>query len=204
MASRRTWIWIVLIFLGICVTAMMAVAGAGIYFVSSHIDFKSTTMSDAGRTFEEVKASFKEQKPLFEIDSYEHAKALRPLASLSDGQSRNGLESEDGTMRIVPVVTNQPTLSQPDCAAMMEKVRDFRRRVVQSWSGPAPEVMVTGRSAYVAEIAASMQRDISVTSTISILSVTALFYFGFRRLIPGFCRGGTPDSSGRSPESTRR
>jgi hypothetical protein len=82
MASRRTWIWIVLIFLGICVTAMMAVAGAGIYFVSSHIDFKTTTMSDAGRTFEEVKASFKEQKPLFEIDSYERAKALRPLSEI--------------------------------------------------------------------------------------------------------------------------
>jgi predicted RND superfamily exporter protein len=112
------------------------------------------------------------------------AKALRPLASLSSGQSRNGLESEDGTMRIVPVVTNQPTLSQPDCAALMDTVHDFRRRVVQSWSGPAPEVLVTGRSAYVAEIAASMQRDISVTSTISILAVTALFYFGFRRLFP--------------------
>ena len=34
MSSRRTWIWIVVIVLGLCVTAMMAVAGAGIYFAT--------------------------------------------------------------------------------------------------------------------------------------------------------------------------
>jgi uncharacterized protein len=112
------------------------------------------------------------------------SKALRPLATLANGQNRNVLESPDGTMRLVPVVTNQASLAQPDCAALMDQVHDFRRRVTASWSGPAPEVMVTGRSAYVAEIAGSMQRDISVTSTISILAVTALFYFGFRRLFP--------------------
>lgn len=112
------------------------------------------------------------------------AKALKPLANLSNGQNRSSLESEDGTMRIIPVVTNQPTLSQPDCAALMDKVHDFQKRVVAAWSGPAPEILVTGRSAYVAEIAASMQWDISITSTISIFAVTALFYFGFRRLFP--------------------
>jgi hypothetical protein len=82
MSSRRTWIWIVVIVLGLCVTAMMAVAGAGIYFVSNHIDLKSTTVGDAGKTFDEVRASFKEQKPLFEIDSFERAKAVRPLSEI--------------------------------------------------------------------------------------------------------------------------
>ena len=112
------------------------------------------------------------------------AKALKPLANLSNGQSRSSLEAEDGTLRIVPVVTSQPSLSQPDCAAMMDKVHDFQKRVIAGWPGPAPEILVTGRTAYVAEIAASMQWDISVTSTISIFAVTALFYFGFRRLFP--------------------
>src|SRR5688572_31512409 len=111
-------------------------------------------------------------------------KALQPLATLSNGQNRTGLESEDGTMRLVPVVTNQPTLSQPDCAAMMEQVGSFRQRVVASWGEGAPEILVTGRTPFVAEIAGSMQRDVQVTSTISILAVTALFYFGFRRLFP--------------------
>jgi len=82
MSSRRTWIWIVVIVLGLCVTAMMAVAGAGIYFVSNHIDFKQTNVSDVGRTFDEVRATFKEQKPLFEIDSFERAKAVRPLSEI--------------------------------------------------------------------------------------------------------------------------
>ena len=111
-------------------------------------------------------------------------KALRPLASLSNGQSRSGLESEDATMRLVQVVTNQPTLSQPDCAALMAQVDVFRQKVLASWSGKAPEILVTGRTPFVAEIAASMKRDVQVTSTISILAVTALFYFGFRRLFP--------------------
>jgi uncharacterized protein len=111
-------------------------------------------------------------------------KALQPLASLSNGGNRTGLESEDGTMRLIPVVTNQPTLSQPDCAALMAQVEGFKQRVLESWSAPAPEILVTGRSPFVAQIAGSMQRDISVTSTISILAVTGLFYFGFRRLIP--------------------
>ena len=82
MSLRRTWIWIVVIVLGLCVTAMMAVAGAGIYFVSNHIDFKQTNVSDVGRTFDEVRATFKEQKPLFEIDSFERAKAVRPLSEI--------------------------------------------------------------------------------------------------------------------------
>ncbi len=82
MASRRTWIWIVVIFFGVCVLGLMATAGAGIYFVASHIDMSSSTTTDAARAFDSVKATFKDQKPLFEIDSYERAKAARPLAEL--------------------------------------------------------------------------------------------------------------------------
>ncbi|HYN10196.1 MAG TPA: hypothetical protein VES67_22610 [Vicinamibacterales bacterium] len=82
MASRRKWIWIVVIFLGVCVIALMAVAGAGVYFVANHFDMKASSSTDAGRSFEEIKATFKEQKPLFEIDSFERAKAVRPIEDL--------------------------------------------------------------------------------------------------------------------------
>ena len=37
MALRKKWIWIVVIFLGMCVVGLMAVAGAGVYFVASAI-----------------------------------------------------------------------------------------------------------------------------------------------------------------------
>jgi hypothetical protein len=82
MTPLRKWIWIAVIFFGICVVALMAIAGAGVYFVASHIDMKSSTTSDAGRAFDAVKSTFKEQKPLFEIDSQERAKAARPIAEI--------------------------------------------------------------------------------------------------------------------------
>jgi hypothetical protein len=80
MTPLRKWIWIFVIFFGLCVVALMAVAGAGVYFVASHIDMESSTTSDASRSFDGIKAAFKEQKPLFEIDSQERAKAARPLS----------------------------------------------------------------------------------------------------------------------------
>jgi len=92
------------------------------------------------------------------------------------------MTSPDGRSRIVPVVTNQPGLSADDCRELMNKVRafveEFRKR-----SG-APTISVTGRSAYVDEISSSMQRDIAVTSFISIAAVTLLFWFSFRSLVP--------------------
>jgi hypothetical protein len=82
MALRKKWIWIVVIFLGVCVVGLMAVAGAGVYFVAKHIEMETSTTTDAGRSFDAVRATFKDQKPLFEIDSYERAKAARPLDEL--------------------------------------------------------------------------------------------------------------------------
>jgi predicted RND superfamily exporter protein len=66
----------------------------------------------------------------------------------------------------------------------MAKVEDFQKRVVASWDGPAPKILVTGRTAYVAQMSVSMERDIKTTSTISILAVSALFFLGFRRIMP--------------------
>jgi predicted RND superfamily exporter protein len=113
-------------------------------------------------------------------------KALGPLNAGGDLEKVRSLRSADGRLRIVPVVTNQPSLDQPACAEIMQRVNRFRERVRAEWkgSGPAPEILVTGRTAYVAEIADSMQRDIQLTSTVSILAVSALFYFGFRRVLP--------------------
>src|SRR5262245_43456887 len=90
---------------------------------------------------------------------------LKPLNAGGDLEKGPTLMSADGSFRIVPVVTNQPTLDQATCAALMEQVNQFKQRVRADWKGanPAPEILVTGRSAYVAEIADSMQRDIQIT-----------------------------------------
>lgn len=111
--------------------------------------------------------------------------AMKPMATVSSIESGRSLSSEDGTLAIVPVVTSQPSLSQVDCRLLMEQVDAFVTRVRASWPGAAaPEVLVTGRSAYVAQISASMKRDVQVTSTVSIVMVASLFYLGFRRLLP--------------------
>jgi predicted RND superfamily exporter protein len=110
--------------------------------------------------------------------------AMKPLASIYGVDRGQALASPDGTVKVVPVVTTQKTLDQPECKALMEQVQRFKSRVLRSWSGAAPAIHVTGRSAYVAEISSSMERDIAVTSMLSIGSVSALFFLGFRRVMP--------------------
>ncbi|MHA3770814.1 MMPL family transporter [Verrucomicrobiota bacterium sgz303538] len=116
-------------------------------------------------------------------------KAMRPMTNIYGMEKGQTLASQDGTLKLFPVVTNQPSLSQPDCKAIMTQVEAFRQRIRSEWkgSGAAPEVLVTGRTAYVAQIAESMESDVQVTSTISIFIVTCLFFVGFRRFLPPLC-----------------
>lgn len=90
------------------------------------------------------------------------------------------LISPDGTAIIVPTISNQMDSSADACRALMPKVREFMRTAAPDGC----KVMVTGRSAYVEEISTSMERDIALTATVSLLSVTAIFWFGFRRFVP--------------------
>jgi predicted exporter len=109
------------------------------------------------------------------------AKPLHETSALSDSFD---IVSPDGRLRLVPVVTNQPTLSANDCSAMMATVRAFMEETRRDFGPRAPSLGVTGRTAYVDEIASSMQRDIALTSLVSLLTVTTLFWFSFRRLLP--------------------
>lgn len=111
---------------------------------------------------------------------------IAPLAGelaekLSTGETFN-MVSPDGMARIIPVISNQPGLSAEDCRLLMQKVHAF----VDDFSKKpgAPVISVTGRSAYVDEISRSMQRDIALTSLVSIAAVTLLFWFSFRSLVP--------------------
>ena len=82
MATRKTWIWIIVGVLALCVIAMLAVAGAGVYFVASHIDTKAASSADAGIEFDKARALLNNQKPLFELDSRERPRLTREIASL--------------------------------------------------------------------------------------------------------------------------
>ncbi|CAN5224976.1 hypothetical protein BH20VER2_BH20VER2_05910 [soil metagenome] len=113
------------------------------------------------------------------------APALRPFAENATVEDDQPLASPDGTLRIFMVVTNQPTLSAFDSHRLMEAVNAFRVEAQKGWAGAGPlEVLVTGRSAYVAEISLSMRHDIIVTVIGSIVLVGGVFFIGFHRWLP--------------------
>ncbi len=113
------------------------------------------------------------------------APALKPFAGNAALEQDQPLASPDRTMRVFLAVTNQPSISAFDCQELMQKVYAFQAHASGGWDGAAPlQVLVTGRSAYVAEISLSMRHDIVVTLLGSILLVGGVFYVGFRRWLP--------------------
>src|SRR5438132_1904108 len=110
--------------------------------------------------------------------------ALKPFAEANAIEQEQPLTSPDRTMRVFLVVTNQPSLSAFQCQWLMRQVNAFRARAGDGWEGGALEVLVTGRSAYVAEISLSMRYDIVATLGSSVLLVGIIFFLGFRRWLP--------------------
>ena len=83
MATRKTWLWIILGFVGVCVVALIALAGAGIYFVSRHVTTRQVASAEeAQKAFDQVLATFTKTTPLFEMDSTEHVRATQSLADM--------------------------------------------------------------------------------------------------------------------------
>ncbi len=82
VASRKTWLWVILAVFGLGILAMAAVAGTALYFVASHISTDKTSNVDALRTFDEIRAEFKNVEPLFELDSDERPRVTRELTEL--------------------------------------------------------------------------------------------------------------------------
>jgi len=69
MAGRiKTWIWVVIAIVVVCIVGAMAVAGMGYYLFTTHFDTKVTSPASASVEFEQVKAQFIGQKPLIELD----------------------------------------------------------------------------------------------------------------------------------------
>ena len=112
------------------------------------------------------------------------ARAAKPVWETVGISETFNLTSADGTTMIIPVITNQSDLSAEACRATMRQVRQFITKLKTELDRNHAEIAVTGRSAYVDEIEASMQRDIAATSLVSLLCVTGLFWVGFRRILP--------------------
>jgi hypothetical protein len=89
MAGKvKTWVWVVV---GICVVGFLcvvAVAAAGVYFFSQHIDTREISPTSASREFEEIRARFADQKPLIELDERGHLLRSNPDRATSGNPRR--------------------------------------------------------------------------------------------------------------------
>ncbi|MEP6810083.1 MAG: MMPL family transporter, partial [Chthoniobacterales bacterium] len=112
------------------------------------------------------------------------APALKPFASNSAVEEDQPLTSSDRTLRVFITVTNQSDIGAFACQRLMKEVNAFREQAHRGWDGGPLEVLVTGRSAYVAEISLSMRHDIIITILGSVVLVGGVFYIGFKRWLP--------------------
>ncbi len=112
------------------------------------------------------------------------APALKPFASNASMEDDQPLTSPDRTMRVFITVTNQKDIGAFECQRLMKEVNAFRASAGAGWEGGPLEILVTGRSAYVAEISLSMRHDIVITIFGSVILVGGVFYIGFRRWLP--------------------
>ncbi|MDQ6655432.1 MAG: MMPL family transporter, partial [Verrucomicrobiota bacterium] len=112
------------------------------------------------------------------------APALKPFAANASVEEDQPLTSPDRTMRVFLTVTNQPDIGAFECQKLMREVNAFRAVAREGWDGGPLEVLVTGRSAYVAEISLSMRHDIIITVLGSIVLVGGVFFIGFHRWLP--------------------
>ena len=113
------------------------------------------------------------------------APAMKPFSASLSAENTRPLASADGTLRVVIAVSNQPNQSAETCREVMRQVEDFKTRVHAGWTGgPAPEILVTGRTAYVGELSTGMMKDMLSTLLGSVVLVSGVFYVGFRRVRP--------------------
>lgn len=82
MATKKTWIWIIVGVIGTCVLALFALAGAGVYFVSRHINAERISSVEAQKTFESTLASFKDPRALIELDTLDRPHPTRAFSEL--------------------------------------------------------------------------------------------------------------------------
>lgn len=74
--KSRKALWIVLGVLGFLILCVMAFAAFGFYFVSRNLDMKKASPVQANRSFEDVRAGFKDA-PIITLDDREHVTLSR-------------------------------------------------------------------------------------------------------------------------------
>jgi hypothetical protein len=71
----KTWIWVIVGLAAVGILFVIAMAGAGIYYFTQNIDTRRATAEVAATEFDAIRARFRGQRPLIELD--EHGRFLR-------------------------------------------------------------------------------------------------------------------------------
>jgi hypothetical protein len=71
----RTWIWVVVGIIAVGILCVIALAGAGFYYVSQNIHTRTVSSATAASEFDTIRKQFSGQKALIELD--EHGDFLR-------------------------------------------------------------------------------------------------------------------------------
>jgi hypothetical protein len=104
MAGKvKTWIWVVVGIVAVCILGVIAMAAAGLWFVRSHVDIRPTTVTAATEDFKSIRERFATQKPLIELDdrgNFVHANVDRP-SSPTPPQSLNIMAFNPKDERVV-------------------------------------------------------------------------------------------------------
>jgi hypothetical protein len=86
MAGKvKTWVWVVVGIVAVCILGVIAMAAAGLWFVKSHINIQQTTTATATADFQTIRTQFANQRPLIELDdrgNFLHANTERPAGSV--------------------------------------------------------------------------------------------------------------------------
>lgn len=88
MATRKTWIWVVVGVAGMGVVTLLAVAGSGVYFVTHHIHSEHATSPDAIHSFQSVLTSLGPARPLYELDAADEPRLVRPFREVPSAAVR--------------------------------------------------------------------------------------------------------------------
>lgn len=64
----KTWVWVVVGIAAVGILFVIAMAAAGIYYFTQHIETKKATPAIAASEFDAVRERFRGQKPLIELD----------------------------------------------------------------------------------------------------------------------------------------
>ena len=87
MAGKvKTWVWVVVGIVVCGILGVIVMAAAGLWFVRTHVNIRSTTVAAATEDFQSIRQRFAAQKPLIELD--EHGTFLRANVDRPNGTQR--------------------------------------------------------------------------------------------------------------------